>query len=187
MPYELANNPIRVSFAMLLYGIADVSNTLSMNCCFNAYIKRLLSNFQQLANLLINLTYTKRICRVSTKTVHVCSTIHRYNITILQHHITRHPMHHLLIDRSTNGSWERSPIGIGETLESRYSPMISYELISYLVKLASCNPWFDSLGNLRQGLSHQKITLAEQLNFIIRLKKYHLPLINKQRYLHYVP
>ncbi len=187
MSDKLADNPIRMRLTMLLYRVTDISYTLTMHGSFNALIKRFLGNFQQLTDFLINLTYTKRICRISTKTIHVSTTINRNDITLFQHHITRNPMYHLFINRCTYRSRKRRTIRIGETFKRRNRPVISYELFSYLVKLPRRNPWLDSFGDFRQSLPYQKVTLPEQLNFIIRLKKYHLPLINKRQYLHYAP
>ena len=101
MTYKLANHSIRMSLTMLLDGITDVSNALSMNCSLNSYIESFFCDLQQLTNVFCNLTDTKSICGIPAKAIHISSTIHRNDITIFQYHITGYSMHNLFIHRCT--------------------------------------------------------------------------------------
>ena len=98
MTYKLTNNSIRTSLAILLDGITDVSYTFAVNSIFNSDVKCFFCGFQQLTNIVCNLTDTKSISGISAKAIHVSSTIHRNDIPVFQYHITGDAMHNLLVD-----------------------------------------------------------------------------------------
>ena len=176
---------IRVFLAMCLDGESDITQSFPMNGIFYSDIKSFLGYLKQFLYFGTNLTYTKSISRIPTKTIHQCTTIDRYNISIFQWHIVRNTMHNLFVNRGTKCTGKRSSIRTGITFESRDSTVITNELLSYLIQLSGCNPRLYQFCNFCQSLAHKQVTLTQKFYFIICLKKYHLRLINTQQ--HYVP
>ncbi len=173
MPYEFTHDSIGIGLTMLLYGITDVAQTFAMHSILYAGIQGFFGYFQQLTDIIRNLTYTKRISRITTKSVHICATINRHDITLFQHHIPRYAMHNLLVYRCAYGRRERLALRIGEALESRHRPMIPDELFSHLVKFLGRYSRLDKLGYFSQCPAYKQITLAEQFYFIFCFKKNH--------------
>ena len=101
MTYKLTNHAIRMCFTVFLNRVTYITKPLSMNCIFNSLIKRFFSYLQQLHDFRINFTYTERISRITTKTIHKSTTVHRNNITVFQRNIIGNPMNDLVINRCT--------------------------------------------------------------------------------------
>ena len=139
MSHKFTNNAIGLRLTILLYCISDITQSFSRNRILYSKVQSVLGGLQQLHYFWCDFTYTKRICRIATKTIHISATINRNNITLTQNDISWNSMHDLLINRSTNRSRKRTSIWIWESLKGRNSTIISNKLFRNLIQFFGCS------------------------------------------------
>ena len=76
-------------------------------------------------------------------------------------------MNYLIVDRGTYAGRERTSIGIWESEESWYRPVVTYESLGYSVKLLCRDPGLYYLCQLGQSVAHQKIGFSEQFDLLV--------------------
>ncbi len=144
-------------FAMLLNRISDIADSLTGSCSLYTFIKRFLCHLKQISYFFAYLAHHERVGRIPIIAIQKSSAIYRYDVTILQRRVIGYSVDHLFIYRCTNGSRKLGTIRIGKSLESRNSPIITYELFGYLIQLFGGYTRLDSFSNLSQGATYQKV------------------------------
>ncbi len=88
---------------MLLDSVADVSKMPASYSILYSKQQSFFCYLKQVPYLGLDLTNTECIARVTIETVKYCTTINRYNISILQFRLTiRHSMNNDIVYRSAN-------------------------------------------------------------------------------------
>ena len=159
---------------MVLNGCTYIPQTATGDGLLNAEIESLLCGAEQLHHLGLHIAHGKGVRAVRMKSVEQNTTIHRDDIAILEHHfIGRYPMHHLLINRSTERGRESFV-----TKARGLTPVIHDKLVCYLVQLGCRNTRLDDFCQFGKSLTKQDIALAHQFNLFVCLKEYHLFVTN---------
>lgn len=168
MTRQFTNNRVTTFLTVILYGITNVTYSITNLGLFDTDIKTLLRCSQQAENLLIDITHGKSVTAVAIETVDDRSTIASDNVAVPKFIIRRETMYNLVIDFDAEGA-RKAFI----TLETRNATVITDKLLGNLVKPKGSNTWLDPLGDFAKCLSNQLISLSNQLYFFVSLQKYH--------------
>src|SRR5690554_297186 len=162
--HHFTNYLVSTRFTVLLNGITDVSNSITLHSHFNAFIKSSFSGFKKSSNFGLHHSHLKSVGAVTKKSIQKHTAINRDNVSFLQGLFVGNPMNNLFVNRSTKG--------IGKTLivEKPWNTfMVTNIGLGDFVQFQSADPGLYSPGKLSKSFTYQEITLPHQFNFFVSL------------------
>ena len=158
---------------MCLYGTADVAQMMTSNSLFDALVKGLLGDAEQLFHLWADLADTERVAGVAVIAVEQCPAVDGDDVAVLEHGLRiGDSVDHDLIHRGADAGRERPSIGIGETLESGNCSIVANELVGNLIQLEGRYARLDMFCQFAKGPSNKLVGLTHQLDLVFSLQKY---------------
>ena len=147
-PYPMAcqfpDNSISLRVTMFFNCATNITDMTPSNTIRDAHPQSFLCNLEQHSYFRLYIPDTKRVTRITAKTIKNDSTINRNYISVHENGLgIRNTVNNRIIHRSADTGREWMPKRIWIPFERRYCPVVSYIFLCQFIQLSSSNTRHD--------------------------------------------